>query len=1039
MNTFDDLRCRKILRPSVSRLAIVCLTGLGILFLLSGPVLGEHSVSEENDLKTKPTESDEGTLNESNIDRISVILNATGYKIIKDEDSLDIIEMEGFSSTLSPGDPMLPHKVYDILVPPDAIGSSLQLNIVSAETRVLDGTYDIKPAGPFVPGVEEYEEFWGDGKNIVSGKNINVYETDADFPEKYAELLPCSQMRKWKFAKVDFVPFQYNPVSKKLTLIENAVIEISYNLSPIELDESLMADTVMDDIAPLIFINYDQARGWYEQKIETKPLTTYDYVIITTNLIEANSTKLSSFITHKQNLGYKVLVVTEDEFGTLTGQAPNHRAEKIRQWLINNYASMGIKYVLLIGNPGPYDSGEGDIPMKMCWSYIGDPYGLEESPTDYFYADLTGNWDKDGDQLYGEWGDDYPVAGGVDLAPEVYVGRIPIYGAGYTILDNILQKTIDYETASDIGWRKSILMPMGFLSPNGPYDGAQLGEQMKDDYLDFEGYDSWRMYQQGNGACGLDSIYPSEEELRGGTVVRDRWAADDYGIVCWWGLGGPTHTSVGYEGCSDGLLFWSGYCSRLDDGHPAFTYQCSYSNGRPENCDNLGYAILKQGGIGTVAATRVSWFSTSQSYGEFDGSSTNAGLGYEYVKRLVQGLPAGDALYQTKMGVSPSSAAWLMNWYDFNLYGDPEVSLDDQQQQQPTGWTCLGGHIISPPSMIVDNQGRTHIFAIGGDNALWDNVDGTWYGLGGHLTSAPFAVKDGQGRIHVLIRGGDGGVWDLVFDTEAWSFGWYGLGGYIISMPSAVIEPERPDYLAVMVRGGDDALWMCNLDTLNMTGDWIPLGGSIASAPYAVSDGQGNIHTFAIDGNALWDNVFDMQTWSFGWYGLGGYITSVPSAVIEPGRPDSLAVMVRGGDNTLWMCDLNTSTMTGDWVSLGGVLGSDPYVIYDTQGNIHTFVQGGDSSLWENIFSSSPWNPSGGQWHGHGNCILFNPVAFANGYTHVAVLGCDSALWKNVFETLAPTGTSAEIIPIERDSVAAVMPEQSISYSGSGGTAYMIG
>jgi hypothetical protein len=92
----------------------------------------------------------------------------------------------------------------------------------------------------------------------------------------------------------------------------------------------------------------------------------YDYVIITTNAIEAGSTKLASFITHKQSLGHTVLVVTEDDFGGLTGQAPNHKAERIRQWLKNNYVSKGIKYVLLIGDPHPYESGEGDIPMKMC-------------------------------------------------------------------------------------------------------------------------------------------------------------------------------------------------------------------------------------------------------------------------------------------------------------------------------------------------------------------------------------------------------------------------------------------------------------------------------------------------------------------------------------------------------------------------------------------------------------------------------------------------------------------------------------------------
>jgi hypothetical protein len=128
-----------------------------------------------------------------------------------------------------------------------------------------------------------------------------------------------------------------------------------------------MADTVMDDIAPEIFLNYDEASDWYDQKLGTEPRATYDYVINTTNLIETHSAKLSSFITHKQSLGHTVLVVTEGDFGSLTGQAPNQKAEKIREWLKNNYASKGIKYVLLIGDPHPYKSGEGDIPMKMCW------------------------------------------------------------------------------------------------------------------------------------------------------------------------------------------------------------------------------------------------------------------------------------------------------------------------------------------------------------------------------------------------------------------------------------------------------------------------------------------------------------------------------------------------------------------------------------------------------------------------------------------------------------------------------------------------
>lgn len=129
--------------------------------------------------------------------------------------------------------------------------------------------------------------------------------------------------------------------------------------------------------------------------------TPANYVIITTNDVVANSDRLAGFIRLKQRFGYSVLVVTEDDYDGLIGQPPNGRAEKIRQWLINSLASSEITtgcYVLLVGDPDPVVD---DIPMKMCWIKFGQP-GNEPYPTDFFYADLTGNWDLDGDLYFGE-------------------------------------------------------------------------------------------------------------------------------------------------------------------------------------------------------------------------------------------------------------------------------------------------------------------------------------------------------------------------------------------------------------------------------------------------------------------------------------------------------------------------------------------------------------------------------------------------------------------------------------------------------------
>jgi PKD repeat protein len=153
---------------------------------------------------------------------------------------------------------------------------------------------------------------------------------------------------------------------------------------------------------------------------------TADYVIITTNSIANHpNSRLQNFVHMKELQGHSVRIVTESDFGVLTGQAPNGTAEKIRQWLQDNYVALHIKYVLLIGNPDPddpvrdpkdycydwdqyiYHGGPhpvekaGDVPMKMCFPKFTDDH-CRQAATDYFYADLKGDWDLDGDGIYGE-------------------------------------------------------------------------------------------------------------------------------------------------------------------------------------------------------------------------------------------------------------------------------------------------------------------------------------------------------------------------------------------------------------------------------------------------------------------------------------------------------------------------------------------------------------------------------------------------------------------------------------------------------------
>jgi hypothetical protein len=806
------------------------------------------------------------------VENITITFNAGNFTVEKDN-GYDIINMSEFSQRLVSGDPMLPSRTYNVLLPSEVDYLSLKLEVVSAKSRVHDGIFNIKPTPLSAPLTEDVSKV-GNATGLdyatveYNASRIprsSVYSTDANYPENIVRLLVPGQMRKWKFVPVEFVPFQYNPVTGKLTSIESVTLNISYNLtgsSPAAVSE-LMADTVLDDQAPDMFVNYQESKGWYlgRELAKSEPSATIGYVIITTNAIRTNSAKLNAFVTHKQDLGYTVQVVTEDDFGSLVAPSPNYRADKIRQWLKDNYVSKKIMYVLLIGNPTPYSvSGEGDIPMKMCWPRYAETRYPEykDCPTDAFYADLTGNWDKNGNGLFGELAD--YTAGGVDFAAEVYVGRIPVYNADYATLDSILQKMIDYESSRSTAWRKSALLPMSF-SDSGT-DGAYLAEQMKNNYLTSHSYSTWRMYQKGSGACAVNSAFSANQELRGGTIVRDRWAADDYGIMTWWGHGSSTSTSIGYSYCWDGEMMYSSYCPSLDDSHPSFAFLCSCLNGQPEVANNLQYSILKNGGIASVSATRVSWYMPGLT--DFVMSATNSGFAYEYNKRLVEELAAGDALMQMRASMVPYDAEYLMNFLDFNIYGDPSISIKNDFMLSKIG-------VFRNGPWYLDYNG----------NRAWDPASGDvsfWFGTSGDQPVAGDWNGDGKDEIGVFRNGpwyldyNGNRVWDPASGDVSF---WFGTSG---DLPvSGDWNGDGKDEIGVFRNGpwyldyngnrvwdpasGDVSFWLGTSGDLPVSGDWNGDGkdeiGVFRNGPWYLD----------YNGNRVWDPASGDVSF---WFGTSG-------------------------------------------------------------------------------------------------------------------------------------------------------------------------
>ena len=604
-------------------------------------------------------------------------LKAPNYRMELTDEGFTHVLIKGYYSYGVPGYPDLPCNIFRFVVPADVVGESIRVEY-SIKTIIDLGQFDIRELPPMATRHDD---------RMVLGSKVSIYSNSEYYPVEAIEYLGFSQMRKWKFINVKYTPFQYNPVTKDLTYIPEVEIKIIYDRSArSSVPKTELEDKAMEERAKELFENYQQGKEWYKPlKTTPAPSATYDYLIITTNTIESSSSKLSDFVTYLSGKGYSPLVITEDEYGGLTGQSPNGTAEKIRQWLINNYSSYGIVYVLLIGDPDPDDPSSasdsvGDVPMKMCWPR-SDSSTDRESPTDYFYADLTGNWDLNGNGYFGEYNGDRGT-GGVDFANEVYVGRIPVY-SGVTDLDSVLTKTISYGGATSITWRKNALLPMSFSDAST--DGAYLSEAMTTNYLTPNSYSNYTLYQQGTGCAAANSIFSSDEELLDGATAA-RWSNNTYGMVWWWGHGSETGAYIGYSGCHPGTsytLFDSFDAASLNNSYPSHVYMCSCTNGYPENSSNLGAAVLYNGGITTTCASRVSWYASNASWStSFKYYCDNASIGYYYGQQLAANSKrASVALYDTKIDMGANStimwssgSSW-MNLFDFNLYGDPAVGI----------------------------------------------------------------------------------------------------------------------------------------------------------------------------------------------------------------------------------------------------------------------------------------------------------------------------------------------------------------------------
>ena len=93
-------------------------------------------------------------------DTLSLTFKADAPQLAKDASGYDVPRLTDFSMSAVPGRPMLPRRVFNIALPPDADWASLRLTVTAIDEQQLPGFFTVRTCPP--------DSAWKDGQWLTS-------------------------------------------------------------------------------------------------------------------------------------------------------------------------------------------------------------------------------------------------------------------------------------------------------------------------------------------------------------------------------------------------------------------------------------------------------------------------------------------------------------------------------------------------------------------------------------------------------------------------------------------------------------------------------------------------------------------------------------------------------------------------------------------------------------------------------------------------------------------------------------------------------
>ena len=316
----------------------------------------------------------------------------------------DAVTLPGQYSTSEPGSPNLPMAVYNVVIPPDAEVTGVE--VVSVATTPLPGEFNVHPS--------QRPQVLSKPAQAFVQPDASAYASSQAYPAEMVRFTRSGLMGGYRLAGIQIAPLRYHAAQKRLELVTRIEVAVRFEQNRhdvLSLDQS-QVDLMGENVRAMV-LNPDQVALWSPTtRASVAGLTgdsSCDMMVITST---ARAGDFRPFVNWKTRRGIKTVVVkTESIYSAYSGR---DNQEKIRNCVKDYWQNHGLKWVLI--------GGDDDIvPVRTCRLTVEGNDG--DIASDMYYADLQYSWDSNNNNLFGEMEDS------VDLYYDVFIGRTPVDNA----------------------------------------------------------------------------------------------------------------------------------------------------------------------------------------------------------------------------------------------------------------------------------------------------------------------------------------------------------------------------------------------------------------------------------------------------------------------------------------------------------------------------------------------------------------------------------------------------------------------------------